>query len=144
MDGCGGGLSHTIVWSFEQTLREPEKLDYKMNADLARLFYDTINIIAPSIAKTAVDPDGADANKPATHIKNSRGQWYAFTKHDCHSYAISQQAKIGIQECPEAENDMTVLHAALAAIPERHTIDRRDEPINRACFKTPMEPSFPA
>ncbi|MDR1107046.1 MAG: DEAD/DEAH box helicase family protein [Treponema sp.] len=39
-------------------IREPEKLDYKMNADLARLFYDTVNIIAPSISKTDVSPDG--------------------------------------------------------------------------------------
>jgi SNF2 family DNA or RNA helicase len=39
-------------------IREPEKLDYKMNADLARLFYDTVNIIAPSISQTAVSPDG--------------------------------------------------------------------------------------
>jgi superfamily II DNA or RNA helicase len=39
-------------------IREPEKLDYTMNADLARLFYDTINIIAPSISKTSIGPDG--------------------------------------------------------------------------------------
>jgi ERCC4-related helicase len=40
-------------------IREPEKLDYKMNADLARLFYDTVNIIAPSISKTSVNHDGS-------------------------------------------------------------------------------------
>ncbi|MDR2661773.1 MAG: DEAD/DEAH box helicase family protein, partial [Treponema sp.] len=39
-------------------IREPEKLDYTMNADLARLFYDTVNIIAPSISKTPVGADG--------------------------------------------------------------------------------------
>jgi ERCC4-related helicase len=40
-------------------IREPEKLDYKMNADLARLFYDTVNIIAPSISKQQVSSDGS-------------------------------------------------------------------------------------
>jgi superfamily II DNA or RNA helicase len=39
-------------------IREPEKLDYKMNADLARLFYDTVNIIAPSISKRQAGTDG--------------------------------------------------------------------------------------
>ncbi|MDR2444925.1 MAG: DEAD/DEAH box helicase family protein [Spirochaetaceae bacterium] len=39
-------------------IREPEKLDYKMNTELARLFYDTVNIIAPSISKTSVSADG--------------------------------------------------------------------------------------
>jgi SNF2 family DNA or RNA helicase len=39
-------------------IREPEKLDYKMNAELARLFYDTVNIIAPSISKAPVDAGG--------------------------------------------------------------------------------------
>jgi superfamily II DNA or RNA helicase len=38
-------------------IREPEKLDYKMNSGLARLFYDTVGIIAPSISKTPADPD---------------------------------------------------------------------------------------
>jgi hypothetical protein len=39
-------------------IREPEKLEYKMNAELARLFYDTVTIIAPSISKERVSPDG--------------------------------------------------------------------------------------
>ena len=39
-------------------IREPEKLVYQMNAELARLFYDTVNIIAPSISKAPVSADG--------------------------------------------------------------------------------------
>jgi len=38
-------------------IREPEKLEYKMNKELAQLFYDTVTIIAPSISKKHVSSD---------------------------------------------------------------------------------------
>ncbi|MDR0629593.1 MAG: SWF/SNF helicase family protein [Treponema sp.] len=41
-------------------IRDPEKRTCKMNAELARLFYDTVNIIAPSISKTPVDATGGN------------------------------------------------------------------------------------
>jgi superfamily II DNA or RNA helicase len=40
------------------TIREPEKLEYKMNENLARLFYDTVTIIAPSLSRERVSSDG--------------------------------------------------------------------------------------
>jgi superfamily II DNA or RNA helicase len=80
---------------------------------------------------------GAGVNKTAAHVKNNRGQWYyTCTKHGnaYHPYAISQQEMIEILECPETEKmvkvDATGLNAALAAILEQYTTDRRNENIN--------------
>ena len=36
-------------------IREPEKIEYKMNKEQARLFYDTISIIAPNISNEKID-----------------------------------------------------------------------------------------